>query len=265
MCQRKTKIIIREANSINAITKSMKFTHFFRFLYRKLYKKADKVIALSSVMVTELNKLYCVPQKKIKIIYNPIDEVYIKRNIHKIRRPFPENINLIASGRLVWQKGFDRLIEAFSYTNENLNLIIMGDGPEELNLKKIVREKNLESKISFIGYQKNPWEWYASADAMIIASRWEGMPNNALEALACGCPIIANTKAGGVIDLKQFDNQKSIRLVSTVEDLIIEMNNTLKRNMTDFPSQSLLPDRFKIDYSIKNYEELFKSIYGMKN
>ena len=39
----------------------------------------------------------------------------------------------------------------------------------------------------------------------------------------------------------------------------------LSKNMTDFPSQSLLPDRFKIDYSIKNYEELFKSIYGTKN
>ena len=65
-----------------------------------------------------------------------------------------------------------------------------------------------------MGFQKNPWQWYASADAMLITSYWEGMPNSAIESLACGCKVISVNNLPGIRDLKKISNNDAVSIES---------------------------------------------------
>ena len=254
------KIVIREANTLKTTIKPNKTTWLIKFFYRILYKKADKVIALSKAMAAELKKEFKIPSKNLKVIYNPVDFKFIRGQIKKIKGYQSNKISYICSGRLVKQKGFDRLISVFSKFPNNSHLIIMGEGPELSKLKKIVNKNNLKSKITFIGFQKNPWEWYAGADAMLISSYWEGMPNSAIESLACGCRIISVNGLAGVKDIKNFASKGSVVIVSFPNNFLKEVKKVYKKKINKLPNRSLLPEEFKIENSLKKYESLFFSV-----
>ena len=59
------------------------------------------------------------------------------------------------------------------------------------SLAEAVCEKNIESWVSFVGWQENPFPYYAGADVFVTASYWEGLPNTVLEAFALGTPVVA--------------------------------------------------------------------------
>ena len=78
------------------------------------------------------------------------------------------------------------------------HLTILGDGADKLLLECRIASLNLGDRVELRGFDPNPWAYYAGADAFLLPSRWEGMPNAALEALACGTPVIAMSHAGAV-------------------------------------------------------------------
>src|SRR3546814_18465284 len=81
------------------------------------------------------------------------------------------------------------------------HLTILGDGAERDALLRQAEALHLASTVTFTGFVEAPWPYYAGADAFLMPSRWEGMPNAALEALACGTPVLATPEAGGLIEL----------------------------------------------------------------
>jgi glycosyltransferase involved in cell wall biosynthesis len=255
----KSKIIIREANTSSKTIKLTNYGWLIRFLYKSLYKSADAVVALSNVMERELSNKFSVPLKKMSIIYNPVDEITIRKSIKKIRRTKDEEINYVCSGRLIKQKGFDRLIKAVIDFPLKSHLTVMGEGPELEALKSIISEYKLQSKVTFIGFQKNPWEWYAGADALLMSSHWEGMSNSVLEALACGCPVIATPESGGIADVKMFSESNDVTIAGFYDDFIQAVNNINKKNEQKLVGDSLLPKEFKLDYAVSEYQKLFSS------
>lgn len=257
---KKTNIVIREANTLTATIKANKHSRVMNFLYCLLYKKAKKIIALSKGMAIELKKNFNVSPQNINVIYNPVELKLIRNQIKKIKRYHPNKICFISSGRLVKQKGFDRLITVFKKFPKNSHLIIMGEGPELRNLKNIANKFNLQSRIKFIGFKKNPWKWYAGSDAMLITSYWEGMPNNALEALACGCKIISVNGLPGLIDIKKLAIKDTVSIESFPNNFLKAIKKVRKKKIHNLPYKSILPNEFKIENSLKRYEEIFFSI-----
>ena len=110
--------------------------------------------------------------------------------------------SLVFVGRLDRQKGVDLLFDALaSLPAENRpNLTVIGAGKERANLEEQSRRLSLESVVRFVGWQADPRTWIAAADALVLPSRWEGMPNVVLEAMALGKPVIA-ANVEGVGDL----------------------------------------------------------------
>jgi len=107
---------------------------------------------------------------------------------------------VVAIGRLGSEKGFDRLIRAFSFLlakKPNARLWILGKGELENNLKELINSLGLIEKVFLIGFQKNPFLWLRHADLFVLSSRFEGLPNALLEALACGCSVVALRHPGG--------------------------------------------------------------------
>ena len=102
--------------------------------------------------------------------------------------------NFLAAGRFTRQKGFDLLIESFnefSKIDDNWTLTIVGEGEDENSIKELVKEYNLEKRISIQPFSNNIREYFLNSSALLLSSRWEGMPMIALEALVMGVPIIA--------------------------------------------------------------------------
>lgn len=113
------------------------------------------------------------------------------------RRP---NIRCISVGRMVADKAYDVLIDAFSLVlgrASGVTLQIVGDGPLGPVLREKVRAAGLEAHVSFEGAVSQPERLLAGADLFVLSSVSEGLPVVILEAMAAGLPVIA-TRVGGV-------------------------------------------------------------------
>lgn len=92
------------------------------------------------------------------------------------------------------------LIDAFeqaAHSCPTLRLLLVGDGGVEKDaVLNRVASSPFRERIHWAGLQNDPVPWYQALDALVIASESEGMPNAALEAMACGIPLVANTACG---------------------------------------------------------------------
>lgn len=110
---------------------------------------------------------------------------------------------ILAVGRLHRQKGHDLLIDAAApllHQSPDLHLLIIGDGPERAALQHQIEQRQLTARIHLVGRRDDVPAWLKAATLFVLASRWEGMPNVVLEALAAGTPLIA-TDVEGVREL----------------------------------------------------------------
>src|SRR6185312_14918649 len=106
-------------------------------------------------------------------------------------------------------KGHANLLNAISLLKGGRELpkhrfVLVGDGPEEANLRRQAAQLGIEDRIVWAGFQKNVAPYYAIATIYALPSISEGSPNVILEAMAAGLPIAA-TRAGGVPEILEND------------------------------------------------------------
>jgi glycosyltransferase involved in cell wall biosynthesis len=102
---------------------------------------------------------------------------------------------------LIERKGHHIAIEALAEVPDAL-LLIVGDGPLEQSLRQLAKRVGVTGRVRFLGHVEHDdlAVYYAAADALVLASASEGMPNVMLEAMACGTPVIA-TSVGGIPEI----------------------------------------------------------------
>jgi glycosyltransferase involved in cell wall biosynthesis len=257
----KSKVILRSPNS----PKLLKDNRMLNIVQEKLisyaYSKSDLVIAQTLEMKNELVHYHGIEPHKVEVVLNPIAKLAIdKLSVVNFEHIFDiDNINVVASGRLIKQKGFDVLIKSFELIvkeNSKYHLHIIGEDVigELLKLKALVKSLELENNITFHGFQKNPYNFYKNADIYVLSSRWEGLPNTVLENLYLNKPIIAtrcipfmneliiNGVNGWLVDVEN---------VTELSQAILkykELNLDIKNNsLADFDINSL--------FQLENYNE----------
>mgnify|MGYP006411490519 FL=1 len=241
---KKISIWVREANMPSISLPSNPYPRLMIFLYRLLYKSADKVICTSEKMRDEFIFNFLVPKNIIKILPNPIDVDAIRSCSFPVKRFDKGGVCYVASGRLVYQKGFDQLLHWFDkLENKKSTLIILGEGGLKGELEYEAKLLKIQDRIRFLGFCDNPWQWYAGADAFLLSSRWEGMPNSALEALVCGTLVIATEESGGVKEIIGQGKSDNITVVSN-EKQFIEAMDKVEIKDKSYKFDSLLPNRF---------------------
>jgi glycosyltransferase involved in cell wall biosynthesis len=174
--------------------------------YRRFLHKLDAVVCQSESMKADLVDHFTLRPEKGLVIRNPVD---VRRIRERAREPVdaaltrePETIQLVAAGSFLPRKGFDVLVDAIaSCANRRLRLTILGEGPLKAQIVQRAAEKGVASQIRFLEFQSNPYAFFARADAFVLSSRFEGVPNVVLEALACGTPVIATPAPGGVVEI----------------------------------------------------------------
>lgn len=191
----------KNKNKIEFKSNTNKNSKFLFILFKILNWRADVLTCVSKDMVKQYQEIF--GKTKHECVYNIVrdDDVLKLKNeditdqwIIKNKPPY-----IIAAGRLAIWKGFDDLINAYSLIKNKIphKLIILGDGEEKQNLKKLIKEKNLEEYIFMPGYVSNPLKYFEISDIFVLSSLSEGMPNVMIEAMMCGCtPVSTNCMTG---------------------------------------------------------------------
>lgn len=97
-------------------------------------------------------------------------------------------------GRFDKQKNLKNLIRALGRVARKSTIVafLCGDGPERPAIGRMISEEGPSVQIFLPGYVTNVWSWMKRADVFVSVSLFEGMPNTVMEAMACGCPIVAS-------------------------------------------------------------------------
>lgn len=159
---------------------------------------ASHVVAVSDALRAELVGIG-VEESRISVLRNGVDlEVFRPLGGPKSARAHKR---LLVVGHLKEGKGHRLAIDAMARL-ENYELTVVGDGPLRSELERHARDCGVQDRVLFTGrvaHGELP-RFYNDADALVLASEREGMPNVVLEALACGTPVVA-TAVGGIPEI----------------------------------------------------------------
>jgi glycosyltransferase involved in cell wall biosynthesis len=237
---RRARIVVREANLPSLSLSRMPWPAASRRACRWLYPRADLVIASSQRMADELCDMGVAP-KNVIAMCNPVDEDRIRGSARPLQRKAGDGLRLVAAARLVPQKGFDRLLDAMAALPADSHLTILGEGPERTSLEQKITRLDLKSRVTLQGFVANPAPWIAGADALLVPSHFEGMPNAALEALALGTPVIATPEAGGLSEVEH------VTIARFDAEFIAAMRNA-RVDPAVAPRPSMLPSSFRMTH-----------------
>ncbi len=99
---------------------------------------------------------------------------------------------VLGVGRLAYEKGFERLLEAFSRIRPpGVHLVILGEGPERANLIKRAKELGIEEYVHLPGFVTDVDTWYRHAECFVLSSRHEGWGMVLTEAMDNSCPVVS--------------------------------------------------------------------------
>lgn len=224
-----------------------------------LYRNLNGVICVSNIIAQKINndlKPYVIYNAVPKIITNEVDKTSTATFKHEVCQ------TVMGAGRFVSVKGFDLLLAAVARI-PNLNLWLIGDGPDRTALEKLVKDLDIEDRVwmpgnlarnEVIGLMKK-------CDLFIISSRHEGGPITLAEALVHRCPVIS-TQVGFAPELLNPEHLIEEALVEAITEKINQFFND-----TEFISsyESLFEasqKRLSIDYmaeeTISFYMEILK-------
>ena len=232
------------------------------FLRTLIYPRTHAI-----VMQTDSLKKWAqniVSDESVYIIPNPlpqIDKVSDDDSAISIKSPF-----IVGMGRLVPQKGFDILIEAFSKClndDTNWSLLILGEGSDREYLEKLSNDLGISSRVVMPGRVKNQISVLKKASIFVLSSRYEGFPNALLEAMYCSLPVISFDCPTGPADI--IINNKNGKLVPNgdIEMLISElsqlMNNTAERSRLS-EQAALIANNYTLERIMLSWEKMLDEL-----
>lgn len=161
-------------------------------LRRLTYRRADMLVSTSKPMMEWLRRK---TKANACVIPNPIDLPPPQSQPPQDCSPQDAGGRIIIGmGRLVPEKGFDLLLQAFSriaLRYPDWSLKIVGEGVLRDALKAQCKELDIASRVEFLGWVQDPFSMLRAADLFVFSSRFEGFGNALCEAMACGLPVIS--------------------------------------------------------------------------
>lgn len=201
-----------------------------KWIAKRILQKVYKVVAVSNGVKQKIEIEF--KNCAIEVIPNSFD---FKTPSNSEILPFKY---VIAVGRLVKLKQFDKLIESYSKSHlpqKNIHLVILGTGEEQANFEKKISDFNLQAVVHLLGFKENVYDYISKAKFLVLSSQYEGFSMVILEALSLGIPVISfdceygpkelihNNSNGILVENQNFD-ELTRKLDIFVEDEIFYQN-----------------------------------------
>jgi glycosyltransferase involved in cell wall biosynthesis len=203
----RTRLFLKSAPRIFVVVHNTYSTYFMGYdekrrnrrikHMKQYYPKCDGIIAVSDGVARDFSSFTAIPESSITTIYNPVvtDEL-IRKSKEQPEHPWFQPGQppvLLTLGRLVESKNLDVTIDAFTHIRKELNcrLVILGDGPHRNTLESQAKQTPCPDDILFMGHQDNVFGFIKNASAVVLASRFEGLPTILIESMALGTPLVS--------------------------------------------------------------------------
>jgi len=258
----KKRVVAKMSSSgLTSDLKLMKSTLAGKVSLRFL-RKADRIVSLCSQATSELLAIG-IPVRTVQQIPNGVDSGIFIRNARN-REAKRQVITFI--GRLDSYKGVNYLLEAFHRVisgGADAVLTIIGNGPDEVQLRNQAAKLHILERVLFKGRQENIAAELSATDIFVLPSLSEGMSNVLLEAMACGLPVVA-TAVGGSCDMIQ--NRINGILVppcdpSALCDAMLELlgNDTLAKKLAN-EARKTVEERYSLAHITDCYLNLYREL-----
>ncbi len=261
----KSAVIISEQNHRLLSLRFQRFKILKACLIKKLYPRADIIIAASKGVREDLINSFSVSAKKIRVIYNCARVSLIKDlSRQPVNDYFAEEIStIIACGRLTYQKNYPLLFQAFSKVlkENDARLLILGEGEEKNKLKSLANELGIQENVEFLGFKNNPFKYIAKSDIFVLSSLYEGFPNVIIEAMACGTAVVSTDCPSGPNEIIT-DGVNGLLVPVGDENAMAEAilklikDESLRRCLVE--SGRKRAEDFRVEKMVSEYEKVFE-------
>ena len=238
---------------------------------KRCYLRFDKTICVSQYVKKDFQKL--VPVKNLEVLYNTIESEKIRQLAEETVTVglFDKNeIKICGIGTLKKSKGFDRLLRVHKRLSDEgytIHTYILGEGEEQKELEEYVLEQHLDTTVSFLGYQINPYKYLSKCDLFVCTSFAEGFSTAATEALIVGTPV-CTVEVAGMKEMLGEHNEYGI-VTKNDEDSFFEGVKELLENrklLEYYRSQAIIRgNAFNTENTVKETEKMFIELVGEKN
>jgi glycosyltransferase involved in cell wall biosynthesis len=240
------------------------------YVGKQVLKSADKIVVISNATKNYVLSLGAQPEK-VEVVYNGVDLDRFKllptaREEIRRKQGIPQNaIVAVTVRRLVYKNGIDTMIESAKIaiqTNPELVFLVIGKGPDLAGIKAQIEKLGISHNFILAGFvsDKDLPSYYNAADFFVLPSKsGEGLPLVALEAMACGLPVVA-TNVGGIGEVLISDYGKLVppNSAKAMAEAIVEFAH-FKRSSTKEKLRKVVEKKFgwdaNVDKMVKIYEE----------
>jgi glycosyltransferase involved in cell wall biosynthesis len=256
--------IARESNTVSVRNKREKYPRLFDFLYKNIYKNFDKIVTQARFMQNDLVENYGIDREKTVIIYNPVDVKDIQEKaLLDTEVKLSKKYNLLAVGKLGYQKGYDMMLPIMQLLDNSYHLTILGEGADKEKLEVQMRSLGIEDRVTFAGFSDNPFAYMKKADLLVLPSRYEGLANVVLEANILGKGVVAFDAPGGVSEIVEEGKNGFLVAPFDREYFAKTIQKAREYPFDEEAINAMTAQRFGIEKIIKAYERLFLECRGV--
>lgn len=212
----------------------------------KIFNRLSHVIAVSKEVAESIYVDH------VMVIYNGIEPVEVTDS--KKRSGV---LHLLAIGRLDRIKGFDRLIEACSRLSFPFVLEIVGEGSERDRLERLIKAKNLEKRVSLVGFQNDIPQRMHDADVVVMSSISEGFSLVMVEALFYANIFVSTPVSGAVEILEERFLMSPDKITEKLEDIALHQAEYREDFLT---LQGRIKEQFLLKNIVKQHIDYYKHV-----
>jgi len=195
----------RDAGALARFGTAMSPYHrYVRWMERQMFTRASlsAVICNSQMVKDEIVARFGLPQERLHVIYNAVDSAVYSPALREHRAAARDALG-IASDAVVFllvgsgyeRKGVATAIAALALVPE-AHLVVVGREKDVALYQRAARSAGVGPRVTFAGPQADAKPYFGAADAFVLPTRYDPLPNAALEAMACGLPVVTSTKSG---------------------------------------------------------------------
>ncbi len=249
---------------------AVRFTHF-------LLQSIHAVVVVLSPRTGDHLTAHEFDMPDIRLIPNGVDSAYF-HPVPTSTSPSDRPRVVVCVSILRYEKGIDVLLQAWRLVQEQLaqssqaQLVIVGDGPLQEQLECMAKALGIADSVEFVGLQSNVLIQFHRGNLAVLPSRFEGMPNAVLEAMACGLPCVATRVSGSediiqhginglLVEPQDYENMAKALLTLLCDPVLAKKYGHAARIRIEqhYSLQRIM------DMYVELYQELYQRLVGSKS